>query len=47
MSVNYFQINIVHKELHMMVYPSSQRAVSVEAAGVVEVVDARKEGCLS
>ena len=31
----------------MMEYPSSQRVVSVEAAEVVEVVDARKEGYLS
>ena len=30
-----------------MKYLNSQKAVSVEAAGVVEVVDARKEGCLS
>lgn len=31
----------------MMKYLNSQRALSVEAAEVVEVVDARKEGCLS
>ena len=47
MPINYFQISIVQEELDMIEYPSSQRAVSLEAAEVVEVVNARKEGYLS